>query len=146
LRIHSFDDYVIEKKIDSDTDLPNLIGGKAFIKEERIMLKSLGNYSLRIEAINDEVRSPVTVQHNDSSLPRVLVFRDSFFSQVAPFLADHFECSRYYWKYWNSLTPIEEMLSITKPDIVIEEIVERRITSGMADFVGTPPKFMDHSH
>jgi hypothetical protein len=58
---------------------------------------------------------------------------------VAPFFAEHFSYSRYYWQYWDSQTPIEEILSITKPDIVIEEIVERFVKTKMADFVASPP-------
>jgi hypothetical protein len=82
---------------------------------------------LKIEGINSVKIKSVTVTHNDSSLPRAVVFRDSFFGGVAPYFAEHFKYSWYYWQYWDSQTPIEEILTITKTDIVIEEIVERFI-------------------
>lgn len=141
VRIHTFDDYQIDKKTGIAGDLAGLMGLKEFFTEEHINLKPLGNYSAGIESINDAAKSPVTVEHNDNSLPRAVVFRDSFFSAVAPYLADHFRFSQYYWQYWNTWTPIEEILRAAKPDIVIEEIAERKITAGMADFIESPPEF-----
>jgi alginate O-acetyltransferase complex protein AlgJ len=142
LRIQTIDDYLIEKKIGGGGDLADLIGGTEFIKEEYINLKPLDNNSLKIEDIDDITKSPITFEQNDSSFPRALIFRDSFFSSVAPFLAGHFQHSKYYWQNWNTSTPIEEIVSSQKPDIVIEEITERLVKTRMADFVGNPPKFI----
>jgi hypothetical protein len=142
LRIQNVDDYLIEKEIAGGGDLANMIGGTEFMKEEYINLKPLDNNLIKIEDIDDSTKSPITFVQNDSSLPRALIFRDSFFSSVAPFLARHFQHSKYYWQNWNATTPIEEMVSSQKPDIVIEEIVERLVKIQMADFVGNPPKLV----
>jgi len=141
-RMQTFDDYHIEKKMGGGGDITYMIGGTEFIKEEHIKFKPKDNHSLSIEGINDITKSPVTVQHDNSSLPRALIFRDSYFTWVAPFLAEHFQVSKFYWQYWNSLTPIEEMINDQKPDIVIEEIVERLVKTRMTDFTATPPVFL----
>ena len=142
LRIQTVDDYLIEKKIGEGGDLADMMGGTEYIKEEYINLKPLDNNLFKIEDIDDIAKSPITFEQNDSSFPRVLIFRDSFFSSVAPFLAVHFQHSKYYWQNWNTSTPIEEIVKSQKPDIVIEEIVERLVKTQMADFVGNPPKFI----
>ena len=142
LRIQTVDDYLIEKKIGGGGDLADMMGGTEYIKEEYINLKPLDNNLFKIEDIDDIAKSPITFEQNDSSFPRALIFRDSFFSSVAPFLAGHFQHSKYYWQNWNTSTPIEEIVRSQKPDIVIEEIVERLVKTQMADFVGNPPKFI----
>ena len=142
LEIQTVDDYLIEKKIGGGGDLADMIGGTEFIKEEYINLKPLDNHSLKIKDIGDISKSPITFDQDNSSFPRALIFRDSFFSSVAPFLAGHFQHSKYYWQSWDTSTPIEEIVSSQKPDIVIEEIVERMVKTKMADFVGNPPKFI----
>jgi hypothetical protein len=144
LRIQTVDDYLIEKEIGWGGDLADLIGGSEYINEEYINLKPLDNHSFKIEDIDSIVKSPITFEQNDSSFPRALIFRDSFFSSVAPFLAAHFQHSKYYWQAWNTSTPIEEIVSSQKPDIVIEEITERLLKTRMADFnfIGNPPKFI----
>jgi hypothetical protein len=76
------------------------------------------------------------------SLPRALVFRDSFFSSVAPFFAGHFHFSRYYWDYWNSGTPMEEMVRSAKPDIVIEEVAERSVKFFQKDLLSKKPDYL----
>jgi len=142
LRIKSFDEYLIERKMGGSLGLASMIGGTDFIKEEHINLKPLVGSLLKIGDINDSAKSPVVYSQNESSLPRVIVFRDSFFSSVAPFFAEHFQYSRYYWHPWITSTPIEEMISSQKPNIIIEEVVERYVKYSMADFVENPPNYI----
>lgn len=139
LKMHTLDEFEVSRSVGAGADLAGLIGGSDHLAEEYVKLRPRGKYSLPLAEINDEAKSPVSVEHAGTAPLRALFFRDSFFSWVTPFLADHFAYSCYYWKYWNSATPIEEMLAVTRPNIVIEEIAERRLTSGMADFVGAPP-------
>jgi hypothetical protein len=63
----------------------------------------------------------ITVFNADPSLPRLLMFRDSFGAALIPFLEDHFSRSVYLWAY-----PADEAYYDTeKPDIVIIEFTER---------------------
>lgn len=55
---------------------------------------------------------------------RAVVFRDSFFVQLEPFLSENFYEIIYLWKEYDRQN-LEEILIRFKPDIVIEAIVER---------------------
>lgn len=54
-------------------------------------------------------------------LPRAVIFHDSFFNEMIPFLSDHFSWAVYHWT-----TKVDETLvDGEKPDIVIFEVTDR---------------------
>lgn len=55
-----------------------------------------------------------------------VVFRDSFFNQLEPFFSENFSKVIYLWKDYDQQN-LEEILVEFKPDIVIEEVVERHM-------------------
>lgn len=55
---------------------------------------------------------------------RALVYRDSFFKAMQPYIARQFGRSTYIWERATAAS-LREQIAIEKPDIVIEEIVER---------------------
>jgi len=57
---------------------------------------------------------------------RIMVFRDSFFNQIEPFISQNFAEVVYLWKDYDKKN-ISEIMKYYKPDIVIEEIVERHM-------------------
>jgi len=58
-----------------------------------------------------------------STLPRALIFRDSFASRLVPFLSEHFSRAVYMWQNdFDAEAVIKE-----KPDVVIQEIVGRHL-------------------
>ena len=58
-----------------------------------------------------------------STLPRAVVFRDSFTSAMAPYLSEHFSRVVYLWRNDFSVTEIEK----EHPDVVLQEIVGRHV-------------------
>jgi len=68
----------------------------------------------------------------DQTLPRALIFRDSFLHEMMPFLAEHFSRIYLIWPYPTSANKIRdfdtEAILREKPDIVIDEFVERYFT------------------
>ena len=58
-----------------------------------------------------------------SSLPRALIFRDSFATRLVPLLSEHFSRAVYLWQ--NDFEPY--FVSREHPDVVIEEIVGRHL-------------------
>ena len=58
-----------------------------------------------------------------STLPRAVIFRDSFVSQMVPFLSEHFSRAVYVWQ--NDFDA--DLVSREKPDVVIQEIVGRHL-------------------
>ncbi len=82
------------------------------------------------------------MEKNDMALPKAIVFRDSFFENVIPHFSEHFNYVKYYWQYWGSDTLVVEMVDSAKPDIVVEEMVERCIKNNIPDFRESPPEFL----
>ena len=60
-----------------------------------------------------------------STLPRALVFRDSCFSRLAPFLSEHFSRVVYLWQHNFDSEDVRR----EHPDVVIQEIVGRHLVS-----------------
>lgn len=60
-------------------------------------------------------------QHQDGSLPTLMMFRDSFAGRLIPFLSEHFSHATYMWQNEFDFAEIEKQ----KPDVVIQEYVGR---------------------
>jgi hypothetical protein len=61
----------------------------------------------------------------------VLVFRDSFFSYLQPFISQYFKNSTFVWQKMTYKTAQERIL-LNKPDIVIEEWVDRLLPDSLS--------------
>jgi alginate O-acetyltransferase complex protein AlgJ len=70
----------------------------------------------------DEEGRLVTVI-DDPSLPRAVIFRDSFVSPLVPFLSEHFSRAVYLWQNDFDAGVVET----EHPDVVIQEIVGRHL-------------------
>lgn len=66
-------------------------------------------------------RDMVIRETGDASLPKTVVFRDSFSSAAIPFLAERFQRSVFLWEH--RFQP--HIVEAEKPDVVIFEAVER---------------------
>jgi hypothetical protein len=62
---------------------------------------------------------------DDPSLPRAVIFRDSFVSRLVPFLSEHFSRAVYVWE--NDFD--SDVVTRERPDVVIQEIVGRHLYS-----------------
>jgi hypothetical protein len=60
---------------------------------------------------------------DDPSLPRAVIFRDSFVSRLVPFLSEHFSRAVYLWQNDFDAT----VATRERPDVVIQEIVGRHL-------------------
>jgi hypothetical protein len=70
-------------------------------------------------------RAPWAVETGDVSLPRAVMLRDSFGGALIPFLSEHFQ--RILYLFTDELRP--PIVERERPDVVIMEFVERRLTS-----------------
>ncbi len=68
-------------------------------------------------------RQPFAHEIEDPTLPRVVMFRDSFTNALLPFLGQHYQRIAYYWTNFIPMVVRHE-----KPDLVIEERAERQAT------------------
>jgi hypothetical protein len=58
--------------------------------------------------------------------PRVLIFRDSFFIALQPYISQYFAKTVYVWE-WPDIKLMEKYLQYNHPEIVIEARVERHL-------------------
>ncbi len=66
----------------------------------------------------------VATYNPDPSLPRAVIFHDSFFNEMIPFLSDHFSWAVYRWAFKVD----ETLIAGEKPDIVIFEVTDRYLS------------------
>lgn len=64
---------------------------------------------------------PLVLGTGDPTMPRAVVFRDSFANALVPFLSEHFE--RVVWVWDRDVLP--EVVLRERPDLVIQEVVGR---------------------
>ena len=65
----------------------------------------------------------IVTEIDDPSLPRAVIFRDSFTSRLVPFLSEHFSRAVYLWQ--NDFDA--DVVTKEHPDVVIQEIVGRHL-------------------
>lgn len=100
-------------------DLSNLIPMHRPFEENSIFLTPI----LQREAVlseGEDWRYAISTMPN-TDLPRAVVFRDSFFMGLLPYMAEHFSKAVYFW----SFDVNDEIIKNEKPDIVIYEIAQR---------------------
>jgi alginate O-acetyltransferase complex protein AlgJ len=66
----------------------------------------------------------VATYNPNPGLPRAMIFHDSFFNEMIPFLSDHFSWAVYHWAFKVD----ETFVAGEKPDIVIFEVTDRYLS------------------
>lgn len=120
-------DFEPTRRITNAGDLAGMMGLRRVMTEEDL---SLSPKRSRLARVVDpagadklaEVGRLVT-EIPDSTLPRAVIFRDSFTSRLVPFLSEHFSRAVYLWQNDFDAQVIEQ----ERPDIVIQEIVGRHL-------------------
>jgi alginate O-acetyltransferase complex protein AlgJ len=136
----SLTEFSIKKKEVKGSDLAAMIGGVDFLKEQTILLEPKKPRKAKIVdfkpplAYKYTYKKPYATEKKDTGLPRILVFHDSFFTNLALFLSEQCQYTGYTWQSWKKDMPIKEMIKINRPDIVIEEKAERFLKFENDDF------------
>jgi hypothetical protein len=110
-------------------DLTKMLDLEEQLKEKRIVLRPLNPVSefvpfpLKCPPVPTWHAPPLATRGSDSSLPKALVYHDSFMYVMAPFLAEHFAQAIYIRDQHVNL----ETLKDYHPDIVIDECLERML-------------------
>ena len=121
-------------------DLAAILSLSSVLTEDLVALQSLdpidlvreeeGLVPVRIPAIQIEFAenlaaertTPFRMVQERDDLPRLLMFRDSYASNLVPFLSRAFSSSAYYWQYRIHDPAI---MALERPDVVVQEIGER---------------------
>ena len=101
-------------------DMGNQVISKKIIAEYTEMVPEVAAFSGVITG-NARKEIQVSVNPNAPDKRKVLIFRDSFTSNMQPYLSNHFREVHYIWTH--QVSP--KVISQVKPDIVIVECVAR---------------------
>ena len=108
-------------------DLAGMLGVAGAVTESDLRLVPTVPWRARIvEPAHPDTRlmdARLVTEHPDRTLPRAVVFRDSFGSALVPFLSEHFSRAVYLWQY--NVDP--EVVLAERPQVVIQEWVGRRL-------------------
>lgn len=110
-------------------DLAIMLGLQDLVREEWYDMVPRGPRSATIEPQSSDQPERLVTVHPVRSLPRAVVFRDSYFGAVQPFFSEHFSRAVYSWTYDFEADLIEQ----ERPQIVVQEILER-------SFMGLDPE------
>lgn len=102
-------------------DLTRQIGITGAFREQQLDLTA--KESLVLPHVEQDDSQPITVPTRGTDLPAVVVFRDSFFTSLVPWLAESFGEGLYLWQDEFAPEPIERV----HPRVVIQEIAERKL-------------------
>ena len=121
------DEFVPVERSVEGLDLAGMMGLKRVLRETDLALQPRRPRRARVvepagAAPMDELGRLVT-EVDDRSLPRAVVFRDSFASRLVPFLSEHFSRAVYVWQNDFDANLVEQ----ERPDVVIQEIVGRHL-------------------
>ena len=108
-------------------DLAGMLGLKRFLREERLMLVPIRPRLARVvEPPGADPAADVgrlVTEIPGSTLPRAVIFRDSYTSALVPFLSEHFSRAVYLWQDdFDASAVVTE-----RPAVVIQEIVGRHL-------------------
>ena len=101
-----------------------------YIKEPSLTIRPIKN-NLRWVIYNTSDPSPISISYStsdNSNMPRLLMYVDSFGVRLKPLISPHF--SQATFNNTQTLSPDAlsfKQIEVTKPDIVIIEIVERNL-------------------
>jgi alginate O-acetyltransferase complex protein AlgJ len=121
------DDFTASDRTVEGLDLAGMMGLTRALREVDMKLVPTRPRRARVlepagAAPTDEEGRLVTAI-DDASLPRAVIFRDSFTSHLVPFLSEHFSRAVYLWQNdFDAAVVTQE-----HPDVVIQEIVGRHL-------------------
>jgi alginate O-acetyltransferase complex protein AlgJ len=123
-------------------DLANMMGLRAVIGERILRLEPTFQLCAEPAAItlppdfqgpnHEPGHGPFAMQCSTGKL-KAVVFRDSFGTALVPYLAESFKRTAFIWHYPNR-TVMNATIASERPDIVIEERVERHLKPLLPDF------------
>lgn len=115
---------VKEYRVPGEGDLANMLSLPNQYGEEHILLQpKIKRTSIPYEEHKYDLVRGAVMKNPNKSLPKLLMFRDSFTVALGPYMSEHFSEAVYEW----SQNFDDKLVKQCKPDIVIQETVERNL-------------------
>jgi alginate O-acetyltransferase complex protein AlgJ len=134
-KVLSLNDFIPDTITSNKGDLTAMLSMN--IMEKRVILKS--NYVSNARKEKDKLNVPdyyfrnpddYEIRYSNRDCPlKALIFRDSFFDELIPWLSDTFGESVFIWYQYQ-----KNVVDVEKPDLIIYELIERDI-----DYLATSP-------
>jgi hypothetical protein len=115
--------FTTEISYDSSGDLVPMLGFTSYGKRTIPNVYPQEGWKSFYRYIKNEDINGVIIENNDQTLPRAIMYRDSFFMALEPFTSSIFSYAEYRWKLFTESE--REYILEHKPDIIIWEVVER---------------------
>jgi len=116
-------------------DLPRMLALGDFYSEDAMLFTPKIPFKAKAVAGEDKldsIDSQTVFEGPDPTLPRAVIFRDSFVRALIPFLNEHFSRVVFIWPWPTSKQSVRkfdtEAILKEKPDIVIDQFAERYFT------------------
>lgn len=127
----SMSDCTLSSAVVPGGDLARFLGLKFDMTEDCLLVRRparrvVGDASggiLKVTTVDVVRRDVVVTECPDGEVPRAVVFRDSFGEALMPWLSEHFKRAVYVWS--DELVP--DVIERERPDVVIQEFIERRL-------------------
>ncbi|MBP8033271.1 MAG: hypothetical protein KAZ71_01670 [Bacteroidia bacterium] len=108
-----------------NADLSNILSlDYKLFNDEYYLQKGVRKKFLKVEAPTyasiPMQQSPVKTIVKNANLPKVVVYRDSYFNLIMPYFSENFKECVYIWSYEMTKEPVEK----EKPDVIVLEMTE----------------------
>ena len=100
-----------------------------FVRPKNFEFSSGYNKPFAMNAANDWTESKRVITKNDSTLPTMVMYRDSFNMNMFNFLSENFSYAHYAAMYSHSVS--YKLIEQLKPDYLIIECIERNIETSL---------------
>jgi alginate O-acetyltransferase complex protein AlgJ len=107
-------------------DLAGLLGLNDVLSEESFDLRP--KFSLRLPHVEQNMVEPIVVNAGAKGGPSIVMFRDSFMTNVLPWVAESFGRGVYLWEDGFD----QRLIEAEHPDIVIQEFAQRKLMQPIA--------------
>lgn len=124
--------YVTDIRYDFAGDIVPMSGFTSYGKRTIPNVRPEAGWELYYHYVKNEGRNGengVIIKNSDLSLPKAIIFRDSFFIALEPFTSSIFSSVEYNWRILGESE--KDYIAANKPDILIWEFVERRIIQNL---------------
>ncbi|MDR2746351.1 MAG: hypothetical protein LBB77_02795, partial [Treponema sp.] len=118
--------FITDVSYDSSGDIGNMLNLAGYWKRTIPDMRPAAGWGAYYQYIKNEGTNGIITKNNDQSLPKAIIFRDSFFVALEPFVSTQFSSVEYNWREFNESDT--NYILENKPDIIIWEVVERGIS------------------
>jgi len=116
-------DFTMDISYDSSGDLVPMAGFSEYGKRTIPDIHPVDGWANYYQYEKNDGHNGIIISNYDWSLPKAVIFRDSFFTYLEPFTSAIFSSAEYNWRQFAETD--KNYILENKPDVLIWEIVER---------------------